>query len=656
MMDAADVASTTFVQQQQRQQHFNRYSAPIDPNECFHAFHFDRSVDRSFRGLELSRLTADFYSKLFRCIRGRPYNEMMIYYSNNYDNIDDVGDYYSSSNNDVKVDGIEIVSASYGINCNPALVGNRNTYFSSLCNGQRTCSLAFYYDRSGGDPAENCSKNLKISYRCNGSMDRGPVYSQEYTAEAGLGRSVLISCDDIYASLDISIEGIGDGNDATVPDVGKIKSTLTSDDVSIDRYLNLEHRQYLRSLIPMYRQEQKGLVSPDTGEMVIPSLKETIPPSHPIGKSNFLLATLVHLEHFTDQITYLLELKKLPAHFKKVVSNTKYVVIPFIAKEIGRNNSDSNIDCVYESVEVQSNCCHDLRIRPFVLHDWMVDLMHGTFNRMIYYPPDTSIDYARQALQQQNLHKGGDNHVSGNQKQYLNSQLDYNLMEERYLAGDVLQVDNILSPKCLNDLYNLALEATFFYDAKTTYMGAYLGEGLGENKVFMALVDEFRIRFPLVIRDLPLGHAWFYKYDSSEAKFGGRGTHADQAEVNINIWLTPDDANNDPLSGGLVVFDKGPQEHQVASETFQAWNLYDGSNGKNSLSEWLIANNSSNVTVPYLCNRAVMFDSSRLHHTDRYNFKKGYKNRRINLTLLFGKMKGGLDPDRKITNNLAVFA
>ena len=34
-----------------------------------------------------------------------------------------------------------------------------------------------------------------------------------------------------------------------------------------------------------------------------------------------------------------------------------------------------------------------------------------------------------------------------------------------------------------------------------------------------------------------------------------------------------------------------------------------------------------------------MFDSMLFHHTDEFKFKPGYKNRRINLTILYGDMK-----------------
>jgi hypothetical protein len=43
------------------------------------------------------------------------------------------------------------------------------------------------------------------------------------------------------------------------------------------------------------------------------------------------------------------------------------------------------------------------------------------------------------------------------------------------------------------------------------------------------------------------------------------------------------------------------------------------------------------VTVPYRSNRAVIFDSDLFHETDVYQFAEGYENRRINVTMLFGR-------------------
>jgi len=154
---------------------------------------------------------------------------------------------------------------------------------------------------------------------------------------------------------------------------------------------------------------------------------------------------------------------------------------------------------------------------------------------------------------------------------------------------------------------------------------------------------------------MPLSTSWFYKYDSVEAKErgqGGIGVHADQALVNINIWLTPDSANLDPTSGGLVVYDKAPDPAEVFGQAFDLWNNFLFAEQR---LEWLRENGAANVTVPYRANRAVMFDSKRLHATDRYDFKTGYENRRINLTLLFGDGRIHKAPDVPMTNEYSSF-
>ena len=42
------------------------------------------------------------------------------------------------------------------------------------------------------------------------------------------------------------------------------------------------------------------------------------------------------------------------------------------------------------------------------------------------------------------------------------------------------------------------------------------------------------------------------------------------------------------------------------------------------------------MTVPYRRNRVVIFDSDLFHRTDDLDFRPGYENRRINVTMLFG--------------------
>jgi hypothetical protein len=48
------------------------------------------------------------------------------------------------------------------------------------------------------------------------------------------------------------------------------------------------------------------------------------------------------------------------------------------------------------------------------------------------------------------------------------------------------------------------------------------------------------------------------------------------------------------------------------------------------------APHGAQVTVAYRQNRVVIFNSDLFHETAPFKFRKGYTNRRINLTMLFG--------------------
>lgn len=100
--------------------------------------------------------------------------------------------------------------------------------------------------------------------------------------------------------------------------------------------------------------------------------------------------------------------------------------------------------------------------------------------------------------------------------------------------------------------------------------------------------------------------------------------------MNVNLWLTPDEANLDKDSGGLVIFTAKPTEDM----DFESYNT-----DTERLQDFLKSSDYHNITVPYRENRAVIFDSALFHHTDKFHFKEGYGNRRINLTLLYGDMQ-----------------
>ena len=139
------------------------------------------------------------------------------------------------------------------------------------------------------------------------------------------------------------------------------------------------------------------------------------------------------------------------------------------------------------------------------------------------------------------------------------------------------------------------------------------------------IAQELRDIFPSIFGHHGLGQWWGFKYDAAMA---GIRIHADQAAVNVNFWITADEANLNPHNGGLVVWDVKPPPD---------WDSARANGDEQAAREFLAATNAKPVTVPYRANRAVIFDSDLFHETDKLEFADGYENRRINITMLYGR-------------------
>jgi Flp pilus assembly protein TadD len=201
----------------------------------------------------------------------------------------------------------------------------------------------------------------------------------------------------------------------------------------------------------------------------------------------------------------------------------------------------------------------------------------------------------------------------------------------RTAQPQLVVVDDFLSTKALAALRRFCLESTIWqkpYDGG--YLGAFPEHGFAPPLLAQIAV-EMREVYPDILLDHPLLHFWAFKYDSA---LQGIKAHADFAAVNVNFWITPDEANLDPEHGGLVVWDAvAPLDWD-----FARYNAAD-----KDIQDLLESQKARAITVPYRCNRAVIFDSDLFHQTDVIRFKEGYENRRINVTLLFGRR----DPDRR---------
>jgi hypothetical protein len=250
--------------------------------------------------------------------------------------------------------------------------------------------------------------------------------------------------------------------------------------------------------------------------------------------------------------------------------------------------------------------------------------IEAVYNKALYNPPFDEIKDPK----------------TGELVPLLNPQLDLDEIQQQWMGADlhytnpgIVVVDDILNPAALKRIRQLLLDSTVWYQTKTPLhqggcvAGAHLDDGL-HDRILLQLSLELHKALPRIMQGHPLQKLYADKYDY---EYSGVHVHAEaDAAVKVHLWLTPNDANLDPTSGGLVVYTARP----IVSD------IHDYSNSTERIVEkFLKPTNFANVTIPYQQNRAVIFDAALFHQTDKFQFKMGYENRRISLTLLYGNQK-----------------
>ena len=212
----------------------------------------------------------------------------------------------------------------------------------------------------------------------------------------------------------------------------------------------------------------------------------------------------------------------------------------------------------------------------------------------------------------------------------VNQDLDFDDIEDGYLSSptNAIYFDDFLSPEALRALRQFCHDSTIFFGRDPAgYVSSYLRDGFNCDLLYQ-IARDLKQRLPRVIGDQFLSNMWAYRHGAQ-----GRGVvaHTDYAAVTFNFWITPDQANLDPASGGLVVYRK---------EEPYDWDWMEVNREKNTprirdkIERYL--ESAETLTIPYRENRAVLFHSNLFHTSDVMRFKEGFENRRVNMTMLFG--------------------
>jgi hypothetical protein len=309
-----------------------------------------------------------------------------------------------------------------------------------------------------------------------------------------------------------------------------------------------------------------------------PWLDPAAPTTHD-GSPTFTTTSEAKLSHDIEQLRFLRRRGRLPAQFDPIVARYEATLA-----EIHRDTPNQ----------------HVVALPPAARRE-----LGGVYNRLLYLAPTPALDTSP-----------------------LSAHHDVPAIELRYRADGLgtTCIDDFLTPASLASLRQFCLESTLWFGFKHAggYLGAYMEQGFCCD-LLVQIAEELRRRFPNIFRHHLLSQMWAYKYDS---RHSGIGIHADFAAVNVNFWITPDDANLNPDGGGLEVF---------LCEAPPEWHFTEYNGDTAHIREFLATQRAGSVVIPHRQNRAVIFNSNLFHKTGAFHFKPGYTNRRINITMLFGE-------------------
>lgn len=212
---------------------------------------------------------------------------------------------------------------------------------------------------------------------------------------------------------------------------------------------------------------------------------------------------------------------------------------------------------------------------------------------------------------------------------YLNPEVDYQAIQQALTAGEQVQViDDFLTPDALTQLRRFCLDSTVWrHPYPFGYVGAFPQHGFASVSLF-AIAEEFASAMGESFADFQLAAWWAFVYDTH---LPGTDIHGDDADYSLNVWITPDSANLDKDSGGLVMWDK-----KAPSD----WSYDDYNSGGEKVRAFLEEQKAESTVIPYRENRAVLFEGHLFHKTDEFTFAPGFENRRRSVTILFRRRKG----------------
>jgi hypothetical protein len=197
-------------------------------------------------------------------------------------------------------------------------------------------------------------------------------------------------------------------------------------------------------------------------------------------------------------------------------------------------------------------------------------------------------------------------------------------------------IDDFLTEAALGALRDFCLKSTIW--SGNRYANGRLSSLFfsGFNcPLILQIAEEIPLALPEIIGDgRPLRQLWGFK--NTQHLPAGTTVHADFAAVNVNLWITPEHANRNPQTGGMVV-------HNLTAP--EDWNFEKYNQRTEDIRRHVDEHCLESIRIPYRQNRAIIFDSDLFHETDDVEFCNDYASHRINVTFLYGdRPSDGVQP------------
>jgi tetratricopeptide (TPR) repeat protein len=308
-------------------------------------------------------------------------------------------------------------------------------------------------------------------------------------------------------------------------------------------------------------------------------------------RPEFRTLTIPKLQHDVEQFDYLLSNNHIGKEFRDVARDYQRII--------------DDLSCI----------SHDVRI-PIEDHEHALKTIGHVYNRIVHVRPTPRVPGA------------------------LSDHWESKAVEDAFFqsASGITVVDNFLSGNALQNLRLFCLESTVWLNNryKGGRLGAFFNEGFN-CPLLLQIAEELRVKLQRIIgKRHPLRQLWAFKLGDNNS---GRGsTHADFASVNVNFWITPDEANLDEDSGGLLIYN---------TEAPIDWEFDTYNNKPDFIERFLNNQDATTISIPYRQNRAVIFNSDLFHGTAPVQFRSGFENRRINITMLYGNRQNDIHHARR---------